>query len=279
MKSLISKPSRTTSRYRQCQTWGRGIRDIEFIVQSFQLIYGGRVSDIKVKTAYKRWANWKNMALSMLWPMSNWHKPIVFTQIGAWYPSHQWWTNPATTQDAMQRHQLAQVLGFADWAALLAKLNEYRQNGKIPFDELVSDRQQSDEQLQVDHQHNLSELEQKLSADNKDKLNQFWQNAHHRTQWRSQNSPKCHAYPILINGLLHSDLSEDAINLALPRMLTLLEAVSRRSIYLVMFAENQRQPPKLIPMLAASPWIASELVSYPVLLDSFIREKIPSFTW
>ena len=56
-------------------------------------------------------------------------------------------------------------------------------------------------------------------------------------------------------------------------MLTLLEAVSRRSIYLVMFAENPTAAAKLIPMLAASPWIASELVSYPVLLDSFIREK------
>ena len=28
-----------------------------------------------------------------------------------------------------------------------------------------------------------------------------------------------------------------------------------------------------MPMLAASPWIASELASYPVLLDSFLREK------
>ncbi|MCK5989027.1 hypothetical protein KMY66_26315, partial [Klebsiella pneumoniae] len=114
-------------------------------------------------------------------------------------------------QDAMQRHQLAQVLGFADWAALLAKLNEYRQTEKIPFDELVSDRQQSDEQLQVDHQHNLSELEQKLSADNKDKLNQFWQSKLITGLSEEAKTRLNAAYPILINGLLHSDLSEDAI--------------------------------------------------------------------
>ncbi len=79
------------------------------------------------------------------------------------------------------------------------------------------------------------------------------------------------AYPLLVHALLQVD--DDALNLALPRLLTLLEAVSRRSIYLVMFSENPQATAKLIPMLASSPWIATELASHPVLLDSFLREK------
>ena len=274
MKSLIQNQVEQRQDTDNVKLGAGGIRDIEFIVQSFQLIYGGRVSDIKVKNCLQ--------AMSQL-EKHGFIDAVTHEQLAQAYRflrrlEHgiQAINDEQTQrlpQDAMQRHQLAQVLGFADWAALLAKLNEYRQMVKIPFDELVSDRQQSDEQLQVDHQHNLSELEQKLSADNKDKLSQFWQSKLIAGLSEEAKTRLNAAYPILINGLLHSDLSEDAINVALPRMLTLLEAVSRRSIYLVMFVENPTAAAKLIPMLAASPWIASELVSYPVLLDSFIREK------
>ena len=274
MKSLIQNQVEQRQDTDNVKLGAGGIRDIEFIVQSFQLIYGGRVSDIRVKNCLQ--------AMSQL-EKHGFIDAVTHEQLAQAYRflrrlEHgiQAINDEQTQrlpQDAMQRHQLAQVLGFADWAALLAKLNEYRQMVKIPFDELVSDRQQSDEQLQVDHQHNLSELEQKLSADNKDKLSQFWQSKLITGLSEEAKTRLNAAYPILINGLLHSGLSEDAINVALPRMLTLLEAVSRRSIYLVMFAENPTAAAKLIPMLAASPWIASELVSYPVLLDSFIREK------
>ena len=274
MKSLIQNQVEQRQDTDNVKLGAGGIRDIEFIVQSFQLIYGGRVSDIKVKNCLQ--------AMSQL-EKHGFIDAVTHEQLAQAYRflrrlEHgiQAINDEQTQrlpQDAKQRHQLAQVLGFADWAALLAKLNEYRQTVKIPFDELVSDRQQSDEQLQVDHQHNLSELEQKLSADNKDKLRQFWQSKLITGLSEEAKTRLNAAYPILINGLLHSDLSEDAINVALPRMLTLLEAVSRRSIYLVMFVENPTAAAKLIPMLAASPWIASELVSYPVLLDSFIREK------
>lgn len=274
MKSLIQNQVEQRQDTDNVKLGAGGIRDIEFIVQSFQLIYGGRVSDIKVKNCLQ--------AMSQL-EKHGFIDAVTHEQLAQAYRflrrlEHgiQAINDEQTQrlpQDAMQRHQLAQVLGFADWAALLAKLNEYRQTVKIPFDELVSDRKQSDEQLQVDHQHNLSELEQKLSADNKDKLSQFWQSKLITGLSEEAKTRLNAAYPILINGLLHSDLSEDAINVALPRMLTLLEAVSRRSIYLVMFVENPTAAAKLIPMLAASPWIASELVSYPVLLDSFIREK------
>ena len=274
MKSLIQNQVEQRQDTDNVKLGAGGIRDIEFIVQSFQLIYGGRVSDIRVKNCLQ--------AMSQL-EKHGFIDAVTHEQLAQAYRflrrlEHgiQAINDEQTQrlpQDAKQRHQLAQVLGFADWTALLAKLNEYRQMVKIPFDELVSDRQQSDEQLQVDHQHNLSELEQKLSADNKDKLSQFWQSKLITGLSEEAKTRLNAAYPILINGLLHSGLSEDAINVALPRMLTLLEAVSRRSIYLVMFVENPTAAAKLIPMLAASPWIASELVSYPVLLDSFIREK------
>ncbi|MBR7552270.1 hypothetical protein KC220_27385, partial [Mycobacterium tuberculosis] len=49
MKSLIQNQVEQRQDTDNVKLGAGGIRDIEFIVQSFQLIYGGRVSDIRVK--------------------------------------------------------------------------------------------------------------------------------------------------------------------------------------------------------------------------------------
>lgn len=68
------------------------------------------------------------------------------------------------------------------------------------------------------------------------------------------------------DGVEHADM-------AVPRLVSLLEAICRRSIYLVMIAENPNATIALIPMLSASPWIAKELALYPMLLDNFLQKR------
>ena len=61
--------------------------------------------------------------------------------------------------------------------------------------------------------------------------------------------------------------------IALPRLIALLEAICRRSIYLVMLSENPDATVRLIPTLSASLWIARELAHHPVLLDTFLQKR------
>ena len=134
MKSLIQNQVEQRQDTDNVKLGAGGIRDIEFIVQSFQLIYGGRVSDIRVKNCLQ--------AMSQL-EKHGFIDAVTHEQLAQAYRflrrlEHgiQAINDEQTQrlpQDAKQRHQLAQVLGFADWTALLAKLNEYRQMVKIPF--------------------------------------------------------------------------------------------------------------------------------------------------
>ncbi|MGL5251988.1 MAG: bifunctional [glutamate--ammonia ligase]-adenylyl-L-tyrosine phosphorylase/[glutamate--ammonia-ligase] adenylyltransferase [Moraxella sp.] len=274
MKSLIQNQVAQRQDTDNVKLGAGGIRDIEFIVQSFQLIYGGRVADIKVKNCLQ--------AMQQL-DHHGYLDADTHQQLAAAYRflrrlEHGIQAiNDEQTQRLPQNPEdqanLASVLGFANWSALINQLNDYREQVKRPFDNLVNDRQQPANQPEIDHKLNLTELDDALSDENKQKLSQFWQSKLITGLSDEAKSRLNAAYPILINGLLQSGLSNEIINIALPRLLTLLESVSRRSIYLVMFAENPDATAKLIPMLAASPWIASELVNYPVLLDSFIREK------
>lgn len=75
--------------------------------------------------------------------------------------------------------------------------------------------------------------------------------------------------PVLIEAAGQAQSSE----VALPRLLTLLEAIASRSAYLTLLAENPGALNQLIKLVAASPWIASQLARFPMLLDELIDPR------
>lgn len=274
MKSMIQNQVEQRQDSDNVKLGAGGIRDIEFIVQSFQLIYGGRVSELKVKNCLQAMQELEKhgyLDRQTHQQLAEAYRFLRRLEHGIQAMNDE--QTQRLPKDPTLQHNLAVILDFDDWQSLLDQLNRYRQTVKIPFDNLVNDRQQASEQPPINHPQNISDLEQVLSEDNQQKLEQFWQSKLITSLPDEAKTRLNTAYPILIHGLTQSNLTAEQINTALPRLLNLLEAVSRRSIYLVMFAENPVATAKLIPMLSASPWIASELASHPVLLDSFIREK------
>ena len=61
-------------------------------------------------------------------------------------------------------------------------------------------------------------------------------------------------------------------DLVLERVLPLVEAVARRSAYLVLLTENPGALQRLMTLCAASPWIAEQITRFPLLLDELLNE-------
>lgn len=61
-------------------------------------------------------------------------------------------------------------------------------------------------------------------------------------------------------------------DLVLERVLPLVEAVARRSAYLVLLTENPGALRRLLTLCAASPWIAEQITRFPLLLDELLNE-------
>ena len=61
-------------------------------------------------------------------------------------------------------------------------------------------------------------------------------------------------------------------DLVLERVLPLVEAVARRSAYLVLLTENPDALRRLLTLCAASPWIAEQITRFPLLLDELLNE-------
>ncbi|MFT8086136.1 hypothetical protein ACMYMX_23230, partial [Salmonella enterica subsp. enterica serovar Enteritidis] len=71
--------------------------------------------------------------------------------------------------------------------------------------------------------------------------------------------------------LLAQAVEQDDPDLVLERVLPLVEAVARRSAYLVLLTENPGALQRLLELCAASPWIAEQIARFPLLLDELLN--------
>ena len=278
MKSLIQNQVVQREDLDNIKLGAGGIRDIEFIVQAFQLIYGGRHPQLQIKSCLQ--------AMQALYTLEYLERS-TYEQLQAAYRflrrlEHGIQAiNDQQTQrlphDRQWQHNLAITLGFANWEGLLSTLNHHRHNVNVPFERMVTERQIPDhedtdlEPEQLDAQ--IARLNEVLTKDNRELLQGFWQSKMVANLSDEARERLDDAYPVIVHALLAHQEQQQLANTALPRLISLLEAICRRSIYLVMIAENPNATIELIPMLSASPWIAKELAQYPVLLDTFLQQR------
>ncbi len=278
MKSLIQNQVAQREDLDNIKLGAGGIRDIEFIVQAFQLIYGGRHPQLQVKSCLQ--------AMQALYELGYLKLPTYETLQAAYRFLRRLEhaiqaINDQQTQrlpnDAFWQHNLAITLGFADWQALLVTLNGHRENVNAPFERMVTERQmpaQENTTLEpANIEEQIAQLDTVLTETSRAQLEAFWQSKMVANLSDEARSRLDAAYPVILHALLAHQQQQQLANTALPRLINLLEAICRRSIYLVMIAENPNATVELIPMLSASPWIANELALYPVLLDTFLQQR------
>lgn len=278
MKSLIQNQVAQREDLDNIKLGAGGIRDIEFIVQAFQLIYGGRHPQLQIKSCLQ--------SMQVLCELG-YLELSTFEQLQAAYRflrrlEHAIQAiNDQQTQrlphDPHWQHNLALTLGFDDWDALLSRLNHHRDTVNDPFERMVTERQVPDQEgVDLEPEHldaQIARLNEVLTAENRELLQEFWQSKMVANLSDEARERLDDAYPVIVHALLAHQEQQQLANTALPRLMALLEAICRRSIYLVMIAENPNATIELIPMLSASPWIAKELAQYPVLLDSFLQQR------
>ncbi|WP_394124094.1 bifunctional [glutamate--ammonia ligase]-adenylyl-L-tyrosine phosphorylase/[glutamate--ammonia-ligase] adenylyltransferase [Psychrobacter nivimaris] len=278
MKSLIQNQVAQREDLDNIKLGAGGIRDIEFIVQAFQLIYGGRHPQLQIKPCLQ--------AMQVLCELG-YLEHSTYEQLQAAYRflrrlEHAIQAiNDQQTQrlphDEQWQHNLAVTLNFENWNALLDQLNRHRESVNVPFERMVTERQVPDNEdtdLEPEHlDEQIARLNEVLTEENRELLQNFWQSKMVANLSDEARERLDDAYPVIVHALLAHQEQQQLANTALPRLISLLEAICRRSIYLVMIAENPNATIELIPMLSASPWIAKELAQYPVLLDTFLQQR------
>ncbi len=268
MKGLIEREQIRRNVQGDIKLGSGGIREIEFIVQAFQLIYGGTWRELRIANCLS--------ALAMLGQLDLMASDDV-TELRAAYLFLRRLEHGIQAQNDQQtqhlpvdlslQQRLAESLNFLDWAALLEHLEQVRDSVRAQFADVVADRRVQHRSL------NLEELNQTLQThldgEAQAQLQAFWDSRLVQGLPTLASERLQSFWPQLLDALLSLGESS-AIQTTLQRLLPLIEAVARRSVYLVLLLENPKALLNLVRMVHASPWICEELTRYPVLLDEFL---------
>lgn len=273
MKAMIEREVQRRDSEDDIKLGAGGIREIEFIVQVFQLIYGGARRELRVKHCLTALQRLGEAGLIEPVDVNALQDSYLFLRRleHAIQAVDDQQTQLLPTQPEIQA-RIAQILHFKDWSAFLEQLQQVRQVVSQQFAQLINDRSETLEN------HNDSEsllaLQQKIDEATWQLVQNFWNSSAIKKLPENARLRLDAFWPALIRILLKKQNPQ----LALTRLIPLIESILRRSVYLVMLVENQGALQRLVDIVSVSPWIAEELTHYPVLLDEFLSTdfELPS---
>ena len=242
-----------------------GIREVEFIVQVFQLIYGGSKLELQDRQCLVSLHHLGEVGLLDTQAVIELEDAYLFLRRveHAIQALNDQQTQSLPTEPEL-RQRIVDTLAFSDWDAFLEMLNAKRAKVIHQFEHLIKEKE-PDPLIE-----SFSQLEKQLEAvlddGAKNLVHEFWY-GHALKKLPAKAVQRLKTFwPHLIEAILQSNKPQTA----LLRLMPLVESVLRRTVYLVMLIESKGALQRLVKMATVSPWICEELTHYPVLLDEFL---------
>jgi [glutamine synthetase] adenylyltransferase / [glutamine synthetase]-adenylyl-L-tyrosine phosphorylase len=287
MKQLIQQEVRRKGMADNIKLGSGGIREVEFIAQAFQLIHGGRDLSLQQRPLLKVLSTLEGQGYLPPAVVSELREGYEFLR----YTEHaiqaiadrQTQMLPDSAQD---QARIAFMLGFADWDAFHEKLMFWRGRVAWHFAQVIADPDEEEgaesevvvggewlplwEEAQ-DEEAACRQLQEAGFADASKALKAL-AGLRSSPQLRAMQRLGRERLDAFIPRLLAQAVEHDNPDLVLERVLPLVEAVARRSAYLVLLTENPGALRRLLTLCAASPWIAEQITRFPLLLDELLNE-------
>jgi [glutamine synthetase] adenylyltransferase / [glutamine synthetase]-adenylyl-L-tyrosine phosphorylase len=288
MKTLIEREVERRELADDVKLGPGGIREIEFIVQAYQLIRGGR--DRRLQTP----------ALAVALPQLDGAKLLphaLVVDLGSAYSflrrlenRLQMFADAQThrlPKEAQARARIARAMGVVDWAALAGELEAHRARVSAHFKLVIfSARTHADPNVaRVDlGQYWLPGAEH---APLTDALTRAGFTAGEEAARllvalrdcapvRRLDEPGRLRLQALLPQLL-ADIGASAAPLAtLKRILNILEAIGQRSVYFALLHESSAARARLVELCGHGAFLAAQIAAYPLLLDELIDERLLS---
>lgn len=265
MKAMIEREVARRNIAEDIKLGAGGIREVEFIVQVFQLIYGGAKLELQDRQCLVSLKHLGEAGLLDHQSVEDLEDAYLFLRRveHAIQALNDQQTQSLPTEPEL-RQRIIDTLGFDDWDAFIDFLNQKRSKVTFQFEHLIKEKGldspiESFSQLE-------SQLNEILDSNAQNLIHEFWYgHAIKKLPAKAVQRLK-EFWPHLVEAVLQSNSPQ----VALMRLMPLVESVMRRTVYLVMLIESKGALQRLVKMATVSPWICEELTHYPVLLDEFL---------
>lgn len=282
MKGMIAREVRRRGLKDNIKLGAGGIREIEFIVQVFQLIRGGREPSLQQRSLLPTLTAIEQLHLLSAQDAHALREAYLFLRrlenLLQSINDEQTQTLPA---DALNRARLAWGMGQADWQALFARLEALMAGVRRIFDELIGDDEASPEEEQLAEdwrelwQDTLQEEDTPpvlahLSEDDRHRVVALIADFRKELDKRTIGPRGRQVLDSLMPHLLSEVCVREDAPVPLMRITPLLIGIVTRTTYLELLSEYPGTLKHLIRLCAASPMVASQLARYPLLLDELL---------
>jgi glutamate-ammonia-ligase adenylyltransferase len=291
MKQMINTEVRRRGLQDNVKLGHGGIREVEFIAQCFQLIRGGRDLGLQQRELLSVLAECVELGCLPARAVNELRSAYLFLRDSEHaiqgYQDKQSQELPVAE---LPRAAMATVMGYDDWTSYLLALEAHRERVAGHFRDLIADPEGADPVSAEEEEalwgeglceDSLIVLGYKRPGETLAALQALQQNPRVVTLQAEGRERLQQFMPQLLRAcaeLADDDPGESSPRSAVPgdpdlavqRVLPLVIAVIRRSVYLVLLLENRPALGELVTLCAASPWISGQLTRYPVLLDELL---------
>ena len=282
MKSMIEREVRRRGLTNNIKLGAGGIREIEFIVQVFQLIRGGRVVGLQTRSLLSALQVIEQESLLNVNEVNTLRENYFFLRrcenLLQAIHDEQTQTLP---EDELDQIRLAIGMNFSNWNEFVTELTRRMQFTRQIFNQLIGD-----ESTETVHNVNndqyadlwvpdlqLSDVTSVLTNyahDDAEKLYQMLCQFRDDIGKRTIGVRGREILDQLMPRLLESVCNDKHALIVLSRILPLLVNIVSRTTYLELLLEYPTALKQLIRLCRASPMISEQLAHYPILLDELI---------
>jgi glutamate-ammonia-ligase adenylyltransferase len=259
-----------------------GIREIEFIVQVFQLIRGGRDAALRSPSTLAMFPLLAERRLLSAEAVCELESAYVFLRNLEhrlqYLDDQQTHALPRSEED---RQLIAQSMGYDDYPALAARLEAHRHAVSRHFGEIFLATQDQPDELCALWQHaggsedpeQVWALLTRMGYADPQKVQRRLSALRSSSRYRQMPAASQSRLERLAPLVVQTAAEHANRDATLERMLQLLESVSRREAYLALLEEYPQALSRVAEIMAASPWAAEYLTLHPILLDELLDTR------
>lgn len=255
-----------------------GIREIEFFVQAFQILKGGRNYPLQTTSIFAAFDALENAKIVDAGTLKDLRAAYVFLRRlenrMQMFDDRQTHDLP---DDPTARTRIAATLDYPDWESLEAELQQHRDCVHHCFNDLFQ-REAPLREVVIDdsfadgaEDSRQWEFIQSAGLDDAAAINQQLSEFLQSKAWGFMSARAKQRFNTLLPRLLETIRSSGNQATLFRRCMRLFASIAGRSVYFELLFQNPALLDKLGSLFERSAWIAEEVAQYPMLLENLIQ--------
>lgn len=278
LKDQIDNQARSKNMRDNIKVGTGGIREIEFFVQAFQILKGGRNNRLQSPQIFTCFDILQTQNIIEYETIEELREAYIFLrqlenkiQMIADEQLH------SCPKNKLIQQRIAHTMNQPDWPSVQKQLDEHRARVAHHFTELFKREAKADTDITLTDNFGVENSDgQQIELLQSYGLNQVAEMSHRLTEyfsskaWGFMSAKAKQRFSTLLPDLLKSVSQTKDHLILLERLLNLFSSIAGRSVYFELLHQNGHLLGRLVHLFDRSEWIAQEVAQYPMLLEHLI---------